>query len=232
MDRYEAARADEIALAPEGWRVAMIADIDRSDAAETDWRAIAIPPPNIIVRNPQNGHAHAIWLLTVWVPLSNVAQAVFYADVRRDLIAAIPGADRAYPGVMTHSPWSSRWETIVLAHDTYSLDELRAAAPAREANVRAAARGAGRNEYIFRAGDARARELLRRGHAIDQAFEHDVRTTMCAAIVEAEIRFPADHRYVEHEFVASLRSVIRRATRARKKSGRASVFDSAARDDA
>jgi hypothetical protein len=71
-------------------------DIDREGAADA-WLEAGLPPPNLIMENPTNGHAHLAWLLVIPVSGSKrISKAFrFLAAIERGFARRL-GADRAF----------------------------------------------------------------------------------------------------------------------------------------
>lgn len=136
--------------------VCLCFDVDRSLAA-IDWNDRACPAPNITVRNPDNGHAHLIYLLEAPVSVSDVARikpvmfmAAIQEGLRRDL-----GADRGYSGLVVKNPRHKHWITHSWRDEPYSLEELAGqvnlptAAEVRKRSKQADYAGLGRNCTVF-----------------------------------------------------------------------------------
>lgn len=104
----------------------LVVDIDDEDA-----RAIALWEhehmlPNVIVENPANGHAHAVWALAV--PFSRTEYArrkplAFAAAVTEGLRRSCDG-DKGYSGLMTKNPLHTAWDSELVTDHLYDLEEL------------------------------------------------------------------------------------------------------------
>ena len=99
-------------------------DIDRVYVPDAEWAIIA--PPNIIVRNPANGHAHVLYGIAAGVAKTNAARA---APLR--LLSAINesyrhalGADTSFAELLCQNPMSSHWNVTTPRLDLYDLHEL------------------------------------------------------------------------------------------------------------
>lgn len=137
----------------------LVVDIDHGDAA---LRALGTRPlPHVIVENPANGHAHAVWGLTEPVTRTEYAHRkplAYAASITEGLRRAVDG-DKGYSGLITKNPMHASWDVqLVQPLDAlYSLDQLRDGlgtlmpparwreAPSRRANVA----GLGRNCALF-----------------------------------------------------------------------------------
>jgi len=117
----------EIAPDPPGWLTALRFDID-TEGGGAAWIEAELPPPNLVVINPRNGHAHLVYLLGAWVQTdfgdSRRLKVVRYAaSIERAYTAAL-GADPAYTGRFQHNPLSDAYVTKIGRDAPYSLDEL------------------------------------------------------------------------------------------------------------
>jgi DNA-binding CsgD family transcriptional regulator len=105
----------------------LVFDIDRADAAVA-YEAAGYLPPNVIVRNPSNGHAHYLYAINVPVAVRGQARQrplKYLADVQAGMRRRL-GADPNYSGFLCKNPFHARWQTIWLAPQPYTLEELRA----------------------------------------------------------------------------------------------------------
>ena len=104
-------------------------DIDRPGAAH-DWNLRDAPAPSITVENRENGHAHAIYLLS-W-PVLKVADGEPASRALRYMAAVQEGlrqrleADPSYSGLMVKNPRSDYWGVLTWWEDLYDLDALAA----------------------------------------------------------------------------------------------------------
>lgn len=102
----------------------LVYDIDRVYAPEAEWAVIA--QPNIIVRNPANGHAHVLYGIAAGVTKTDAARA---APLR--LLSAINesyrhalGADTSFAELLCKNPMSSHWDVSTPRLDLYDLHEM------------------------------------------------------------------------------------------------------------
>jgi hypothetical protein len=100
----------------------LVFDVDRP-AAAIDWEDLQCPPPSIITRNPENGHAHLVYLLAVPVHHNHTSRknpirylAAVEAALRDKLVA-----DPAYSGLLTKNPIHPRWEVLLRQANPYDL---------------------------------------------------------------------------------------------------------------
>ena len=113
-----------------------------------------VPQPNVIMVNPDNGHAHAAYLLATPVArhsASRVRPLQFYGAVERGIARRL-GADRGYVGLIAKNPLHPHWRVEWRREAPYTLPELadwlfdRDMAP--DTSVKTTF-GAGRNVTVF-----------------------------------------------------------------------------------
>src|SRR5204863_9898314 len=100
-------------------------DIDRP-GADYAHDAAHVPEPNVIMVNPENGHAHAAYLLAHPVArhsASRVGPLRFYGAVERGIARRLD-ADRRYSGLIAKNPLHTDWRTEWRRKDPYTLSEL------------------------------------------------------------------------------------------------------------
>lgn len=105
--------------------VALCFDVDR-DTASVDWEFRGLPPPNLTVKNPKNGHAHLIYLLEAPVPVSEISRikpVQFMAAIQEGLRRALD-ADRGYAGLVVKNPRHRHWITVEWTSQPYELGML------------------------------------------------------------------------------------------------------------
>jgi hypothetical protein len=133
-------------------------DIDRPGAAH-DWSLRDAPAPSITVENRENGHAHAIYLLS-WPVLKVVdgdpkSRALRYTAAVQEALRQRLDADPSYSGLMVKNPRSNYWGVLTWWDYLYDLDAL-AAKVERELETLTDRRrrlpdiGLGRNDNLFR----------------------------------------------------------------------------------
>jgi hypothetical protein len=148
--------------------VCLCFDVDRAGAA-IDWNDRNAPPPNMTVKNPANGHAHLIYLLTAPVPVSDVARiqpVLFMAAIQEGLRRALE-ADRGYAGVVVKNPAHKHWQTHTWRAEPYLLEELAeyvvlpSPAEMRRRSKQTDYVGLGRNCTVFKIVRAKSYSLVR-----------------------------------------------------------------------
>ncbi|WP_226363351.1 replication initiation protein [Pseudonocardia sp. ICBG1142] len=87
------------------------------------------PMPNLIITNPFNGHAHAVWILATPVCRTEYARRnvlAYAASVLEGLRRAVDG-DRRYSGLLVKNPLAGSWATQYMHDHLWTLGELEAA---------------------------------------------------------------------------------------------------------
>lgn len=129
----------------------LVYDVDRAGAA-IDWQDKPLPPPNIVVTNPANGHAHLIYGLELPVCRTDAGseKAIRYAAAVEHALRKALRADDGYAGLICKNPLHSHWRTAWIHPALYSLDELAdwLTLP-KKLPKRAAESGLGRNVTLF-----------------------------------------------------------------------------------
>lgn len=131
-----------------GW---LVYDID-SETAMLDWQDLNAPPPNILVLNENNGHAHLFYGLIQ--PVHEYEGASYKA--LRYLAAVDVGltdklrADPNYTKLVSKNALHKSWGCYVFRKDLYTLDELAEWVNlVRDQRRRLPAVGLGRNCTLF-----------------------------------------------------------------------------------
>ncbi len=85
-----------------------------------------LPTPNLVTVNPDNRHAHLVYVLGQSVPLrlATMPQLKLLEAVQDGLKEAWPSADKGYNQRLTKNPFSDRWGAFVFRDDPYSLGEI------------------------------------------------------------------------------------------------------------
>ena len=103
----------------------LVVDVDDANArAMALWEHEGMLP-NVIVENPRNGHAHAVWALAA--PFSRTEYArrkplALAAAVTEGLRRSCDG-DKGYSGLMTKNPLHEAWNSELVTDHLYGLDE-------------------------------------------------------------------------------------------------------------
>lgn len=134
----------------------LVYDIDRVYAGfGQDWETVA--PPNIVVINPVNGHAHYFYGIAAGVSTTSASR-----DKPRRLLAAIDegyrhalAADPGFAQLICKNPLSPSWRVEVPRENLYDLNELAEYVDLNEADKRIRRtpkkhrKGIGRNCSLF-----------------------------------------------------------------------------------
>ncbi len=104
-------------------RQCLVQDIDHTEQLE------GLPPPNVTVTNPENGHRHAviIWKTPVLVgPNTSRKAQMYYQDIAT-AVGQCWQADSGYTGLLMHNPLHSRWHTEIHETKPYELSDFAGA---------------------------------------------------------------------------------------------------------
>lgn len=87
---------------------------------------IGVPTPNLIVENPENGHAHYIYQLVTPIYQTNASndKPIKYGNAVYTALREVLNADINYSGLITKNAVHSSWRTHVLREQPYTLDQL------------------------------------------------------------------------------------------------------------
>lgn len=90
------------------------------------YSMVGVPTPNLIVENPQNGHAHYIYQLKTPIYNTNASnyKPIKYGNAVYLALRQALNADINYSGLITKNAIHSSWRTHVLREQPYTLDEL------------------------------------------------------------------------------------------------------------
>lgn len=103
----------------------MIFDIDRRNALYA-FEEADLPPPNVIMVNPKNGHAHAAYFMATPIARHAAARDApirFFAAVERGIARRV-GADMSYAGLLAKNPLHPDWYVVWQRDAPYELHEL------------------------------------------------------------------------------------------------------------
>ena len=105
----------------------LVFDVDDPDALFA-FHDNDTPRPQLIIKNPSNGHAHYCFKLAFPVALIGETnqKAVKYLDSVYNALKRKLGADMGYSGNLIKNPTHSDWQTYTAGADSkgYTLDEL------------------------------------------------------------------------------------------------------------
>lgn len=141
-------------------------DVDRPGAA-IDWSDLGAPAPNLSVKNPENGHAHLLYGLTVPVRTAPDGRAgpLRYAAAVESALCKVLKADQGYAGLIVKNPLHSAWQVQEWEAEPYTLDLLAdnltlAGAEPKDYQI---AYGLGRNCSLFEDLRAWSYKAIRQG---------------------------------------------------------------------
>jgi hypothetical protein len=90
------------------------------------YSMVGIPTPNLIVENPENGHAHYIYQLKTPIYQTNASndKPIRYGNAVYLALRTALNADINYSGLITKNAVHQHWRTHILREQPYTLDEL------------------------------------------------------------------------------------------------------------
>ena len=127
--REDALRQDYIQL-NHGRAITMMAfDVDDDYSVEgiaekvVEW---GMTPPNMVVRNPQSGHCHAIYFISGKILNDSITPgpSMRFLEAVRETMTAVLDADPNYTGMLVQNPLSPRWELHVGGGTRHNLSDL------------------------------------------------------------------------------------------------------------
>lgn len=128
----------------------LIFDID-IDNCFYNWEKNNAPPPNIIIKNKQNGRCHYIYQLSKGIYKNRFAslKATKYASaVESGLCLKLEG-DLQYVGLVAKNPFNEHWQTEIVEDELYTLDFLADFVDLTKPKERQENWGLGRNCNLF-----------------------------------------------------------------------------------
>ena len=105
----------------------LIFDLD-SPTAYIDffYDMVGVPTPNLIVENPENGHAHYVYQLAT--PIYNTdcsrPKPIQYGNAVYTALREVLKADNGYTGLITKNALHEHWRTHLLRAEPYTLKQL------------------------------------------------------------------------------------------------------------
>lgn len=90
------------------------------------YSMVGVPTPNLIVENPQNGHAHYVYQLKTPIYHTNASndKPIKYGNAVYLALRQALNADINYSGLITKNAVHNHWRTHVLREQPYTLDQL------------------------------------------------------------------------------------------------------------
>jgi hypothetical protein len=134
-------------------------DLDKPGGM-TCWEDAMLPPPNVGIGNPANGHAHLLWGVSAPVATSEAARLApmrYLAAIEGAMLAAmLPyGCDPGFSGLIVKNPHNAAWRSHWGPRHLYELGELAEYVdldkfkPKRALQKQLRGYGVGRNVTIF-----------------------------------------------------------------------------------
>jgi DNA-binding CsgD family transcriptional regulator len=104
----------------------LVYDVDRDTDCGMDWADRGVTPPNFAVVNPENGHAHYVYILTapVYTQRNTSLKAQYYLQAIDEALNKKLGADKNYSKLITKNPFHESWQYYPFQYNTYSLKEI------------------------------------------------------------------------------------------------------------
>lgn len=148
-------------------KIWLVYDVDRRDAG-LHWEHVGAPPPNLIARNPANGHAHLLYgLLTpIRTGIDAKTAPLRYAGAIDNAMRSLLDADPGYSGLICKNPLNPHWLINQWEPNLYTLDELADyldLSPYHDKRKHLPAYGLGRNCTLFEKLREWAYKAIRRG---------------------------------------------------------------------
>lgn len=129
-------------------------DVDRPEAGAA-WIDRNVPRPSFVIKNPENGHAHYLYVLESAVCTTSAARLapLRYLEAIERAIRHELDADVGYCGLIIKNPVHRHWQTIVSQTVPYSLADLAnhldLTTKAANSDVMREIAGLGRNCNVF-----------------------------------------------------------------------------------
>ena len=103
----------------------LVFDVDQPQAGLA-WEDAGLPLPTWCAVNPENGHAHIVYALSIPVKTAEASnlKALRYLAAVYDAMASKMQADKQYSGLLTKNPTHKQWRTYWGCRTPYELGEL------------------------------------------------------------------------------------------------------------
>lgn len=103
----------------------LVFDVDQPQAGLA-WEDAGLPLPTWCAVNPENGHAHIVYALSIPVKTAEASnlKALRYLAAVYDAMASKMQADKQYSGLLTKNPTHKQWRTFWGCRTPYELGEL------------------------------------------------------------------------------------------------------------
>ena len=179
-------------------------DLDYSTAyVDFFYSMVGIPMPNLIVENPDNGHAHYVYQLKTPIYQTNASKPkpIQYGNAIYLALRDVLDADVNYSGLITKNALHGDWRTHKLRNEPYTLDQLSERLDLTTTQINKditpdEAVGLGRNCCVFHTVRKWAYVAIRkyRGNTYNQWL--DAVIAQCSA-VNNQFRLPMQHNEVK-----------------------------------
>lgn len=167
------------------------------------YSMIGVPTPNLIVENPENGHAHYIYQLKTPIYNTNASndKPIKYGNAVYTALRQALNADINYSGLITKNAVHKHWRTHILREQPYTLDQLseRLDLTTRQINKEIKideAVGLGRNCCVFHTVRHWAYVEVRKYRAKSFKLWSDAVTAQCCS-VNAQFTVPMQYNEVK-----------------------------------
>ena len=184
------------------WIIAQ--DLDRRVDVDEYFGRRNAPRPNCLVKNPANGHAHALYFLAAGVCRTDAGRIKplrYLAAVEGALCRQLD-ADPGFAGLLTKNPLHEAWETLVVHDHLWTLADLAASLDLSAASKERAYRdhGLGRNVVTFDAARLWAYSVIR-DYWGPGGFDR-WHCAVAAKVAEVNCQFPSPLPYSETKAIA------------------------------
>ena len=88
-----------------------------------DFEWLNVPPPNIKINNPTNGHCHLIYILDNSIYTKNEKQLKFF-NFEKDVLNFKLDGDFAFRNNLIKNPLHENWDTKIIWEKPYTLNDL------------------------------------------------------------------------------------------------------------
>lgn len=102
-------------------------DLDYSTAyIDFYYSMIGVPTPNLIVENPENGHAHYVYQLKTPIYKTDASKPkpIQYGNAVYNALRDVLNADVGYTGLITKNAVHEQWRTYTIRSEPYTLNQL------------------------------------------------------------------------------------------------------------
>lgn len=134
----------------------LVFDVDHEAAiVDLQYSMHGVPLPSIVIENPNNGHAHFIYLLKQKIYKTDASRQkpIEYGAAIERALCRLLDADVNYCGLMSKNPFNAKWRTTTLHKEPYTLGELASFLELGAKELKAPplheAAGLGRNCFLF-----------------------------------------------------------------------------------